>query len=70
VPFGQEPLKFLITRPLLLRLVQGGAGAGRRITDSNRFSSFFQSDPKASHHFRCKGLAGASATASIKKVAT
>jgi len=43
-------------------------GGSRRIADSNRFSSFLQSAPKASHHFWRKGLASASATASLEKI--
>jgi hypothetical protein len=49
-------------------LVSSGSGGRRQIADSNRFSSFLQSDPKASHHFWRKGLASASATASLKKI--
>jgi len=49
-------------------LVGLGDRGRRRIADSNRFSSFLQSAPKASHHFWRKGLASASATASLEKI--
>jgi hypothetical protein len=49
-------------------LSESNSGGSRRIADSNRFFSFLQSDPKASHHFWRKGLASASATASLEKI--
>jgi hypothetical protein len=49
-------------------LSESNSGGRRRIADSNRFSSFLQSDPKSSHHFWRKDLASASATASLEKI--
>jgi hypothetical protein len=49
-------------------LVSSGSGGSRRIADSNRLYSFLQSTPKSSHHFWRKGLASASATASLEKI--